>query len=780
MNNRLLTVGTSALALFCGTTNGQAAAPTGGSEASQTSTSPTGDLGLQEIVVTAQRRQESLQKAAVAVSAVSGETIRNAGIVNPTDLTSVVPALQVSTASGPYSLFYLRGVGNFNGNALSDSAIAFNVDGVYLGRPSSTTGFFYDLERVEVVKGPQGTLYGRNATGGAINVITQGAKLNSFEGNVTAEGGNDSEVRVDGAVNIPLGSIAAVRAAVIYAKHNGYMNDGTDDEKEGGGRLSLRVVPNDDLKIDVMGDFFRQGGDGPGATPIALGVDNRYGITSAQGQAYYASQPNTLLGRNFYPISVDSFQRNSYWGVSSTIDWTTPFGNLTIVPAHRDGQLDFQNLAAGFFIRQEEHSRQNSVETRFATPETQPLRGLIGLYYFDENINDPLISYNNQSNGSYQSLTTGTTSKAAFGRLTYDVVPGVRLTAGARYTKENKDFAGQLAAPSRICVFPACPNAAAFPYNSFTPAAPDFNPLPDGTITAPAFIDNTGVNSKHASFSKATYHGGVDWDASDQSMLYASYETGFKAGGFFFSTDAGVYKPEKISAWTLGSKNRFLNNRLQLNAEAFYWRYKDQQISHLGFDSAGIAIFPTENVGSSTMKGFELDSEFLLFANTLLAADVQYLNARYDSFVYSKPNLNGGLGNGTGCPNSGAPGQFYTIDCSGDRPPNAPLWTLNLSAQQTLPLSNGGTLVGIVRSHFQTDSLTGLEFTSVEVQHGYWTADASLTYSAPADRYFVTGFVNNAFDRTIVGETFPPPFSLFTVATLRPPRTYGLRVGFRF
>lgn len=777
MNRRFLLLGAAAPTLFCGLALAQTAGLTANS-APDTSAAP--DSGLQEIVVTAQRREESLQKAALPVSAVTGETLRDAGVFKPTDLTSLVPALQVATAAGPYNLFYLRGVGNFNGNALSDSAIAFNVDGVYLGRPSSTTGFFYDLQRVEVVKGPQGTLYGRNATGGAINVITQPAVLNSLEGYVTAEGGNKSEVRVDGAVNVPLGPIAALRAAVIYAKHDGYMSDGTDDEKEGGGRISLRVVPIDDLRIDVVGDFFRQGGDGPGATPIALGVDNRFGVTSPQGQSFYSGQPNTLLGRNFYPINVNSFQRNNYWGVSSTIDWTTPFGTLTVVPAHRDGQLDFQNLAAGFFIRQQEHDKQNSVEARFATPDTEPLRGLLGLYYFDEDINDPLLAYNHQSNASFQSLTTSTTSKAAFGRLTYEIIPSVRLTAGGRYTKENKDFAGVLNAPSRICVFPACPNAQPFPYDVFTSPAPNFIPGADGTITVPAFIDNSGVNSKRASFSKATYRGGVDWDVTDQSLLYASFETGFKAGGFFFSTDTGIYKPEKISAWTIGSKNRFLDNRLQVNAEAFYWRYSDQQISHLGFDSAGIAIFPTENVGRSTMKGAELDSEYLLFAETLLSADVQYLSARYDDFIYSKPNLNGGFGNGTGCPNAGTPGQFYTVNCSGDQPPNAPLWTLNLAAQQTMPLGNGGKLVGNIRTHFQTDTLTGLEFTSAEVQHAYWTADASLTYNAPADRYFVTGFVNNAFDRTVIGETFPPPFSLFTIASLRPPRTYGLRVGFHF
>lgn len=774
MNRRSKLTGAVAPALFWGLASAQTAGD------AKPDISADSDSGLQEIVVTAQRREESMQKAALAVSAVSAQTLRDAGVFKPTDLTSLVPALQVSTSAGPYNLFYLRGVGNFNGNALSDSAVAFNVDGVYLGRPSSTTGFFYDLQRVEVVKGPQGTLYGRNATGGAINVITQPAVLNATEGYVTAEGGNASEVRVDGAVNVPLSHIAALRAAVIYAKHDGYMNDGTDDEKEGGGRLALSAVPSDNLRIAVVSDFFRQGGNGPGATPIPLSVDNRYGIVSAQGQAFYSGQPNTLLGRDFYPIDVNSFQRNNYWGVSSTIDWATPFADLTLLPAHRDGQLDYQNLAAGFFIRQQEHDKQNSVEARLATPEAQPLRGLLGLYYFDEDIKVPLAAFNHQSNASFQSMVTSTRSRAAFARLTYAIVPSIRLAAGGRYTKEDKDFSGKLTGPSRICVLPTCPNAQPFPYDVLTPAAPNFIPGPDGTITAPAFIDNSGVNSKHAAFSKATFRGGVDWDVGDRNLVYASYETGFKAGGFFFSTDSGVYKPEKISAWTLGSKNRFLDNRLQLNAEAFYWRYSDQQISHLGFDSAGIAIFPTENVGRATLQGAELDSEYLPAANTLLSADVQYLDARYDYFIYRKPNLNGGRGNGTGCPNVGSPGQFYTLNCSGEQPPNAPLWTLNLAVQQTMALGNGGKLVGNLRTHFQTDTLTGLEFTSIEVQHAYWTADASLTYNPPGDRYFVTGFVNNAFDRTVIAESFPPPFSLFTIATLRPPRTYGLRVGFHF
>jgi len=155
-------------------------------------------------------------------------------------------------------------------------------------------------------------------------------------------------------------------------------------------------------------------------------------------------------------------------------------------------------------------------------------------------------------------------------------------------------------------------------------------------------------------------------------------------------------------------------------------------------------------------------------------------DAEYDDFVYTKPNFNGGFGNGTGCPNVGVPGPFYTVDCSGERPPNAPEWTINVGAQQTFTLGSGASIVGSVRAHYQTETLTGLEFTADEMQDSYTTLDALLTYSSAADRFSVSAFVNNATDETVKSEAFPAPFSLFTTAILRPPRTYGMRIGVRF
>ena len=752
--------------------SGQAAAP-GATAAGQPTT-------LSDIVVTAQRRSENLQRAAIAVSAVSGSTLVSAGVTRPTELTSVVPALQVAPASGPYSLFYLRGVGNFNGNALSDPAIAFNFDGVYIGRPSGTTGFFYDVDRIEVLKGPQGTLYGRNATGGAINVISQKPVLGRYGADLSAEYGNYNAVRLDGAVNLLAGEDAALRAAANYVRHDGYMKDGTDDQDDLAGRLSFRWEPSKALSVNVVADYLRQRGEGVGGDAVQSGVDNRYGYLSAQGQAFISSQPNLLLGRAFAPFTTRPFMRNDYWGISSTIDWRTPIGTLTLIPAYRQGDLNFLSETPGFYIWQRETDRQGSLEARLASSDDHPLRYLLGAFYYNESNDVPSYYVNQQANVNKDSYKQTDENEAVFGRLTYAPIRDVRLTVGARYTNETKDLAGSLAGDLRACVLPTgCPGASPLSL-SLTLDPPNFNPFAGaGTVTIPSLVDRTGANALHASFDKFTYRVGADWDVTARNLVYASYETGFKSGGFFFTSDNGVYRPETIQAYTLGSKNRFFDNRLQVNAEVFYWLYRDQQISHLVNDSAGQSVFATQNVGRASYKGVEVETRYRATPMTELTADVQYLDARYDSFVYQTPNLNGGFSNGTGCPSLGAVTASYTIDCSGKRPPYAPAWTVNLGGEQTVYVGEG-RLVGNLRAHWQSRTLTGLEFLPSEYQSAYWQVDAQLAYMPPGDRYTVALYCNNLFDKTTVANSFPTPFSVFTSASLRPPRTFGVRVSGKF
>lgn len=758
----------------------------------ETQASAPAEAGLQDIIVTAQRRSENLQRAAVAISAVSGDTLASAGITRPTELTSVVPSLQVAPAAGPYALFYLRGVGNFNGNALSDSAVAFNFNGVYVGRPSSTTGFFYDLERVEVVKGPQGTLYGRNATGGAINVIPKRPDFDkaSAEGNV--EYGNYNALRLDAAVNVPLGENVALRAAGIYVRHDAYMNDGTDNQKDAGGRVSLRLRPTNTLSINLTADYFRQRGRGTGATPLGLNPDNRDGFFSPAGQAFVNGQVDQVLGRTMVAQTTPQFLNNSYWGVSSTIELNTPAGTITVIPAYREGKLDYLSYSPGFYIRQVEKDKQTSLEARIASDETHPLRYIAGLFYYDESNHVPGSYINQQASVNSNVADQRTKSMAVFGRLTYAIAPTFRVTAGARYTTEDKSLDGFTTAALRLCTRPSsffptyvagCPTAQPIAVSTAIPSVvptPNFNPFIDGTITTLATGTYQGLKAKRASFDRITYRAAADWDITPRNLVYASYETGFKSGGFFQTVDRGVFRPERIGAWTLGSKNRFFDNRLQLNLEAFYWRYHDQQISHVVADSSGSQILATENVGQATFKGVEVEGRLLVTRSTQLTADAQYLDARYDSFVYSAPNNNGGRDNGTACATRGTPGATYVIDCSGRRPPNAPEWTINLGAEQTVRLANDGKIVGNVRAHYQSRTLTGLEFTQVEYQSAYWTADAQVTYTAPGSRYSIGLFVNNAFDKTVLALATPVPFTSYYAGALRPPRTFGARAGVKF
>ncbi len=737
--------------------------------------------GLEEIVVTAQRREESLQHAAIAVTALSGDQLAQSGTVKVEDLTQLVPALQVAPAAGPYPLFYLRGVGNFNGNALSDSAVALNLDGVYVARPSSSAGMFYDVNRLEVLKGPQGTLYGRNATGGAINVITN-RPTDEFGGEFTADFGNYDAKNFDGYINVPFSSVVKARLSIQSTEHQGYMSDGTDDDYGRAARLQVLVTPNDQLSINTSADFYHQGGKGVGATLLTgpnsfVDGNARLGNTSPAINAIYSQTFYFLAGDTFGPLlsktlfikpaTTNIQQDNNYWGVSSTLDWKTDAGTLTVVPAYRHGSLDFTSAAAGFLIQQQETDKQGSIEARFASNTNQPFTYLAGVYYLNEKIDVANATYDQQFNASAQQFDPTTESYAAFGRLGYAFTDTFRLNIGARFTDDHKSFDGTLNAASVICPGSFIP----------PPFGPQFCFGGVGQETVPSLpIDQHASDS----WKQTTWRVGAEYDLTSASLLYAAVETGFKAGGFFFSHDDPTYQPEKITAYSIGSKNRFLDNRLQLNAELFYWIYKNQQVSHISLDSTGTVIFATDNVGQAKMKGFELEAQYLLLANTLISADAQYLDAVYDSYSYLYPNL--GAPPVTACPYAlNVTGAEYTVNCSGHTPPQSPRWTLNAALQQTIPVGVG-SIVGTIDTHFQTETLTGLEFSALEEQSSYWLTNATLGYRAAHDRWNVTGYINNLADKTVIAGSFAHPLAgaELTAATLRPPRTYGVRFGVKF
>ena len=763
---------------------GMAAAPVLG-WAQEAPDSSSSGAGLQEIVVTAQRRQESLQTAAIAVSALSAEQLASSGASKVQDLTQLIPALQVSQAAGPYPLYFLRGVGNFNGNSLSDAAVAVSLDGVYVARPSSTVGMFYDLERVEVLKGPQGTLYGRNATGGAINVITR-KPTDEFGADASLDIGNYDLVKVGGDLNLPLSDRIAARFSAQSIDRHGFLSDGTDDENGRAARAQLRARATDTLTLNVGADFYHQGGRGPGATVLPGGLtgfldgnarigmnDPRAGAVFSQALVFPAADflgPPLQKALAYAPLPTRVFQNNDYWGLSGTLDWVTDAGTLTVIPAYRHSKLDFNSTSPSFLIAQHESDEQTSLEARFASTEAGPWSYLGGIYYLYENIHVGPAVYDQEYNASVQAYGTRTRSFAAFGRLRYSLTDSLRLTAGARWTRDEKSLAGEYASAQSLCL----------PFLGWS-ANPASVPPPPlclggvGQIVAPNPTINLDTSN---SWSRATWRAGAEWDVRPQSLAYASVETGFKSGGFYFTHDNPVYDPEKVTAYTLGAKNRFFGNRLQLNFEAFYWDYRDQQISHIVADSAGVVVFATQNVGKATIKGAELETQYLLTDTTLLAADAQYLDSSYDSFAYTLPNF--GAPAATSCAATPV-GTVYDVNCSGRTPPQSPRWTLNLGLQQTFPMGSG-SIVANANTHFQTTALVGLEFLPQEMQGAYWWTDLNLGYRADRGRWSVTACVDNVSNTTVLNVVTPQPLAgeaIFSAA-VRPPRTYGVRGSFSF
>lgn len=739
--------------------------------------------GVGDIVVTAQRREESLQKIALAVAAVSAADLDKAGVADVTGLTKLVPSLIVQPATGTSVGFYLRGVGSLVGNAFTENPVAFNYNQVYIARPAALLGTFYDLERVEVLKGPQGTLYGRNATGGAINVIPKRPEFDRFGGSFNLEVGNYSAIRAQAAVNLPLGENAAFRLAGQVANRDGYLSDGYDDENGQALRGSLRVEQGV-VSATLVADYFHQGGQGTGSVlvpsvfaPNAPPVDDRIG--SADPRSTSALQA-AILANPFLPPPVkivnptlngvalakqDGFVDSDFWGVSANVDVDLGFATLTVIPAYRDSRPNYLTYNGGYYGRVTEVAKQKSVEVRLSSNGDGAFRYVIGGYYFDEEQQ----SFNHFVQGQVLStkfaVDLENRSKALFGQATYEIVPNFRLLAGVRYSHERKVANIGL---TQTGIFAGRP---VDPFNN--------------TVSPVVVSGDKG-------FEKVTWKGGFEWDAGANNLLYANVATGFKSGGFFVATLDNTFAPEKITAYTLGSKNSFIGNRLKINLEVFYWDYKDQQINYIGptrnVDAMGNLVvgsgLVTTNAGKSRIYGAEVEMNFQVTRNDMLMANVQYLNGKYTDFTFTALGATPPRTTCTTTANPAFPapaGQTaFVVNCSGKPQINTPEWSANLGYEHVFAVAESMDLVFGARTKIESSRFLAIDYLPEERQGSYMTSDLYLTLKGAEGKWSITGFVNNVEDETIYAGTSLRPVYPAVFNILRPPRTYGVRAAFEF
>jgi iron complex outermembrane receptor protein len=767
MRTRLLSTAAVVLSM-AGTTPVWAADATPAPAAS----TPVNTTTLQEIVVTAQRRSQSLQKTALPVTVVGGEALAAQGVTRPQDLDKAVAGLNLSP-NGASNQVYLRGVGTFSIAAFSDSAVAFNLDGVFLAYPGMIGGNFFDIQRAEVLKGPQGTLYGRNATAGAINLITQRPKLGELGGDISLEAGDYSLFRAEGAVNVPVSQDLALRASGQVVSRGGYFTDGSGDDKSESGRLQALYQPSSQFSLLIKGDYAHIHGRGEPNVPLGSdATTNRW-----EGPSTAASNEPLILantygsgrgiplppygpGANFPLIDNQSYQHAILYGVQAEANWNLDFATLTVLPAYRHMSID-SVVEPGFYFFNAAEGHQESLELRLASPSGQSVKWLIGAYALGNAIISDL-TVQQGVDAQYEYAYQSGKSYSVFGEATYSLAPAFRITGGLRYTSEIKDQSGT----SDLKQFVA-------------PAGPFSPPIPLPPFAQDTAFPLTGHLANHNVSGRA----GVEFDASPQNLLYATYSTGFKAGGFNLDTAPNTYQPEKLTAYTIGSKNRFFGSKVQLNLEGFYWDYRNHQENVLGPLNANPQSFApfTRNIGKSTIKGVNAELLVKPTSADLLTANVEYLDAKFDSFAFTVPAQVAPVpGFQTACAETTVAGQT-TVDCSGKPFTRAPKWTALLGYQHSLDLGGHGMLRASVDAKITSSYYIATDYIPNELQKSAVVANASLTYETPDGRWSLTGYVRNIGNIAVSNGGFEHPFIPGLVyGTIGAPRTYGAILKAKF
>jgi iron complex outermembrane receptor protein len=785
---------------------------------------------LEEIVITAQKKAESIQDAAIAIDASGAEELGRIGVTGAQGLNKISPALTIVNGGGANNVFFVRGVGNFAVNAYTDSACAFNVVGVFIGRPTATTASFLDLERVEVLKGPQGTLYGRNATAGAINILPAKPQLGETSGKLSVGFGNYGTIQASGAVNIEMGDSWASRFAIGKNENDGYNDDGTaaTDDLAFRGQIFGELSDTTTMRISV--DHSTSKGTGTGPTflgkfdlpfagpsvdeannivgfnfkPAPANVSAAHtGALTTEAQAYYTGLTDTPGFTSPLPL-IRPFLDNSFSGISAEFNIDLGFGDLVIIPAYREAEMDliFNNPGFQAAINQEDHT-QASLEARLSMT-TGDIDWIMGAFYFDEDI-DALAAFNQHSVQNNQAIESDTDSSAVFVRGTFHASDSLRLVAAVRYTNDEKSFSGVADSLLSLCErfvppvpVPNCQGNPSIPaaltadeslallgittlagpgaYPFFGQFGPGTNLLIRGLTVVEKDLDNDEV----------TYRAAVEYDINDDSMLYTSYETGYRSGGFSITTGRESFEPEYLNAFTIGSKNRFMDDRLQVNAELFVWDYEDQQSSHLGSDINGRPSFFTENIGQSSIQGLELDVLFAATDSTILKANLQYLDNEIDEYSYEQNTPDVAVNPVSGCGAATLLGvraddsADWSIDCAGKQGRNSPEYALNVGIEQTFDFDNVSALVS-VDARYRDERFNGFEFLPIQHVESVTTVDASVELASNDGDWSVLFYARNITDEEIRSTTqVLGSVSRVVSATYEPPRTYGATLNYNF
>lgn len=794
------------------------------------------------IIVTVDRRKKDVQKVSSSVQSISGEDLNRKGVVSVRELTANTPYVEIGASEGNIEI-YMRGVGGNDNTEKGDPAAASHLDGIYIPRPRGFGTMFYDVERVEINRGPQGTLRGRNALGGTLNIVTKAPKPGEWEAEGSFQLGNYNQRLAKGVLNVPVGDKFALRFAAFSERRDPYYkNKGGDHEIRAAEdadtwayRLSGRWVPTDNVTVTVRFDNTKERGTGwvgSNYTDILLNGLDPSEVPDPRAVAYVGHQPSQSL---------------DHWGVSADIE--VDFGplGLQVLSSYRDLEyrqntgttngVFFEGLDAGNLDRYTTGvwyttSQSYVNEIRLFAPDTNRFRWSAGFFHFMEEqyvflgtVEDKQWGYMGQE---FNHNDVPSSSLAGYVDATFDILDTFRALAGFRYTAEKKERNGIGGGFSFSCNGsvldangqPACSPAQEARYGTEgfrfkQDGRTDYTEGTDPQSNIDTYLDGIesfgardefpgliydangeirdgidvggGFREQHGTVSNnfPDFRLGVEWDVRPESMLYLTFTTGHKSGGYndtVYSESAApfspTYGPETLYATELGSKNVLLGKKLVWNAAAFWYLYTDYQTSNVQeyANANNATVTVTENAGNARILGLESDILAHLPMGFNARASISLLDARFTGADVVDTRVSW----------SADVLDQNRIDLKDKFLPRAPQLGLAYGIEHNIPTEIGyfdWSFSGQTKSKMYMTRFNGEGFDLRGNENPVfsdvipWTTrlDASVGYTRPEGDIRVDAFISNITNMTYMTSLINTPN--LNLRFFNPPRTMGVRMS---
>jgi iron complex outermembrane receptor protein len=726
---------------------GSALADTGAAEAAPTQ--------IQEVVVTATRQSLTLSKTPAAVTALSADALAKSGVSDITNLQNVVPNLSVGDQFGVNRTF-IRGIGMTSIDLGADGAVAFLQDGAIVSRPAAQLTGFFDVDRVEVLRGPQGTLYGRGATAGAVNIVTKQPTADT-NGYIRATYGDYNQKTVQAALGGTLIENKLLgRIAVNYDTHDGYgknLYNGADidDRNAKAVRGALTWLATPDLTATLSFGYFNEHDNnyafhyfGPTVVP-----DGSLPTRLVGGKTifdYYAARNRNVDFRNIYS-ATNPINRRHGADVTGTVEWKKDAWDVKSITSYRDftrKNVDDLSVSDGVIYGRNDYDEKSQsfseeVQANYKAERWNILGG--AMYFHEDNYGSVLVPTTNISavldptnalpaavhtamnSGKYQQV--GSVETNAYGvylQGTYNITDKLKATAGLRYSYEERTGSG-----------------------SFIFTVLGVNIPTD---------QNKGWDAVTPKFT-------LDYQATPTTLFYGTVARGFKSGVINIGSTNPVINPEYVWDYEGGVKTSFFDRRLSVAGSVFYYDYTDLQV---GFVNAA-SVVSTINAASARNYGAEIELRAKVTPRLTLDFYATALNARFSSFL-----------------NSDYRQGYAQVNLKGKQLPNAPDYSAQFGATYDMPFSTGADLELHADVNWQ-DKVYFTEFNNSDaVQKARSIINLNAHYTLPNNRWSIEIFAHNVTDRTVIANNIiaAPLFANVRVGSLLPPRTVGVTLGYKF